>query len=461
MERHINDAAPSASGTIRKISSVFGNGFRLVLSSIAVLCASSVAGVVLLTAVYALPIGPMREHARCSIPLYEKEGIRPEWSGGGLRKTRHFTRLDNAVEMMMMCIATAPSERPPLQSAMLNGKPSSSGSIAANYPLSLSDGKNTELTYSQYARYWHGYLVFLKPMLLFWTPQEIRVANAAFILFCFCFACLAAKERFGTPGLLAFFAASLFLNPVSACLSLQYTASFSLSVLGFAFVCRHAEWLCHGVRVAFFFLAVGILIVFFDFLTFPLATWGLPLTALLLSLPEKTFGSVVKSGGLSAFWLVGYAGAWASKWELASFFTGIDVVRDAAEQSAYRTTGTTWAGIVDGPRALAENWNVFAQTPVLPFFVLAFLFIAFFLFRNRSDVRWQNWPCVLGLMAVSVAPVVWIFVLQNHSFVHAYMVSKMSAVTAFALLAIPLCLCEASGPRTSGRIRTDEKPETV
>ena len=461
MERHINDARPSTFGKIRKVSSGFGNGFRLAISSIAVLCASSVAGVVLLTAVYALPVDPMREHARCSIPLYEKEGIRPEWSGGGLRKTRHFTRLDNAVEMMMTCIATTPSERPPLQSAMLNEKPSMFNSIAEKYPLSLSDGNTTELVYDQYARYWHGYLVFLKPMLLFWTPQEIRIVNAAFILFCFCFACLAAKERFGTAGLFAFFAASLFLNPVSACLSLQYTASFSLSALGFAFVCRHAEWLCDGVRIAFFFLAVGILIVFFDFLTFPLATWGLPLAALLLSLPEKTFGSVAKAGGLSAFWLVGYAGMWASKWVVASLFTGINVVRDAAEQSAYRMTGTTWAGIVDGPRALAENWNVFARTPVLPFFVLSFLVIAAFLFRNRSKVRWRNWPCALGLMAVAAAPVVWIFVLQNHSFVHAYMVSKISAVTAFALLAIPLCLFETPVHRTSGGILADEKPETV
>lgn len=408
--------------------------------SVAILAAGVVAGTVALAAVYSLPEAPMRKNAREAMKLYGTEGARPMWSGQS-RATWLYTRMDNHSEIIMVQIASAPRTGSALRCSMLNERLTGRDNVVSNFLASVNDKEAPRMHRQQYARYWHGYLVALKPLLLFWSPQQIRVANASFVLLCFCIACLAAKSRFGTAGLVAFFPAALVLNPVSAGLSLQYTACFAVATLAFSFVCFRFDWLYRKDRLALFFLSVGIAVAFFDLLAFPLATWGIPFVAALLAARPKRFSELAALGMKSSFWGLGYAGMWVSKWILGTLVTGTNVVKDAVEQTEYRMTGETWAGKIDWARAVRENLHAIDRTPVPAILVLALVVLVAMALLSRKRADWAHWPCVLGLALAACTPFLWFFALQNHSFVHPFMASKTLSVSAFALLAIPLALC--------------------
>lgn len=70
------------------------------------------------------------------------------------------------------------------------------------------------------------------------------------------------------------------------------------------------------------FLIIGMLTSFFDFLTYPLFTLGMPL--ILISV-LGTFSSVQKLCDIvknSIFWGIGYGGMWCGKWMVGSILTG-------------------------------------------------------------------------------------------------------------------------------------------
>ena len=70
-----------------------------------------------------------------------------------------------------------------------------------------------------------------------------------------------------------------------------------------------------------FFLLTGMATSYFDFLTYPVASLGMPLIVGLLLHRDETartrLGRMVR-GGLC--WALGYAGMWAGKWALALLY---------------------------------------------------------------------------------------------------------------------------------------------
>ncbi|MDR1927814.1 MAG: hypothetical protein LBQ33_04155, partial [Oscillospiraceae bacterium] len=172
-----------------------------------------------------------------------------------------------------------------------------------------------------YARYWHGYQVYLRPLLLLGDLAALRgwnilaqyamimllaslIAKRLHTLFALCFgAALAAAGYLVVP--LSFQFSSVFLVMLAA-------SNLLLLFYGKPFFRR---WLPQ------FFFSVGAVTVFLDLLTAPVITLGIPLTLLLLlkmkegEPPGKTLWCAAKQ---SAAWGAGYAFLWFAKWCVAS-----------------------------------------------------------------------------------------------------------------------------------------------
>ena len=123
---------------------------------------------------------PIRKHLGESLLCFDGSDGMPETDDETLVKTYSSTWLDIRTDLVMMLIAAYDSDASPWEQALENRMYNDteryyrlSERLAA---VAHGVGKDAEPAYS-YGRYWHGYLLLLKPLLLFCSYMDIRMLN--------------------------------------------------------------------------------------------------------------------------------------------------------------------------------------------------------------------------------------------------------------------------------------------
>jgi hypothetical protein len=293
-----------------------------------------------------------------------------------------------------------------------------------------SGNQDVKYVTNSYPRYWHGYLTIVKPLLTVMNYQSIRILNTALqniLVFLICIVLWKKQLRhLIVPWLIAWG----LLVPFTIGMSLQYSSVFYvMSVAVLYLLCFHNRWRSPNACI-YYFLVVGIATSYFDFLTYPLATLGIPMAFLCcLESSDGVCQDLKKIVLLSVVWGCGYVGMWASKWGLASIFTEQNVIQNAIETLLLRTShtdGTT------GQFSLLEmyirHFKGFAKNPVM---VVAVIYLGYcFLRIIRNKVNLAHGVVIFGTIAVM--PIVWYFVASNHSFIHWWFTCKGLVITAFS-----------------------------
>ena len=129
-------------------------------------------GFVLLVFSYLIPKDAMENHVRESVKVFEEEGTYPQLVAGFVD-----SQLDNWTDALMLLTAVyQDSENNVLRQAVLNKRSVIEGKNPAETLVSVYSKEETRdviKSYS-YGRYWHGYLLFLKPLLVFLNYGEDR-----------------------------------------------------------------------------------------------------------------------------------------------------------------------------------------------------------------------------------------------------------------------------------------------
>ena len=125
----------------------------------------------LLLGAYALPGGPVRAHLVPSAATIVDEGLYPAFFGFKL------FQMDNYTDTLMLMEAATADETGPLAAMMTNTAYNvdnfeTLGEDLAAYLAARQSGgpdaaAHTGLEPFSYARYWHGYLIWLRPLLCF------------------------------------------------------------------------------------------------------------------------------------------------------------------------------------------------------------------------------------------------------------------------------------------------------
>lgn len=293
-----------------------------------------------------------------------------------------------------------------------------------------------------YSRYWHGALIFIKPLLVFTDISGIRKINAAVCILCvLVLSALLVKKRLFAPlcGYLLSLAA-VFFPIVPLCM--EYMPPFLLMHIASVFVLIFGKEGKEPLLCAFF-TAVGALICFFDFLTNEIITLFVPLI-FLLCLKDGVFSS--KKGSsvfkesfvFSALWLFGYAFTWVFKWLLCLVFLGKDAFKTAVFDGAYRMAGYV-PGIEKNQLLGAITKNLNRLFP-LNFFqdessaclaalmAVFLLFCVFFLYR-KEHVSSSVWV----LFLIALTPYMRYLVLSNHSCLHPVFTFRTQIITVIAV----------------------------
>ena len=316
-------------------------------------------------------------------------------------------------------------------------------------------------SFTSYARYWHGYLVFLKPLLVFLDIAQIRMLLFLLVSTLIVAVSVILQRMRGIVPALAFSAPFFVCAYPVTCFSLSFAPCFVIALVSSLLILLRApDGRIRHASSSFFI--IGALTVYLDFLCNPIITLGIPLGLLIYLRVTSGDGrgswSEVVRLGLTCFfsWCCGYGLLWVSKWVLSSLVTGRDVVRDGVGNLLYRSGSSMAAaeggGDISRLDAVALNFSY-----MFPRWLLALL-AAIVLITLFVSVRRNGLPSRDGVisaflvLAVGLAPYAWYFFTANHSYHHAFFAFRSQVATLMTVFLCVDVLCKRVTGATSGRI---------
>jgi len=305
----------------------------------------------------------------------------------------------------------------------------------------LSDGGNISQMYLRtYARYWHGYLVYLKPLLMSFGWKQVAIMSAVLlvVLFCVLVTFSILKKRVSVA--VATIIGMVFLKPLLIHASFTMAVCWAITLAALLFMVLKNEWLEKNEYYAEFFLIIGILTAYFDFLTYPIVTVGFPLCAYFLMKKEGTIKTLLFNLiGFCISWGLGYAGMWSMKWIVSDLTLQTGTIRDAVWAVLGRTEAIgSWAyGTFYVIDLNLKEYNL----PIYAVMAGVLLVVTVVLVVVSS---WKNGvkpmlPKLIVLLLTACIPFAWIAVVQHHSALHARFTFRIIAVAAMAIGTMGIC----------------------
>lgn len=390
------------------------------------LAAAILIGTLAILAAYSLPVGRMKKHVAKSSSIFDVEEAHPELITGFA-----FTRLDNFTDSIMLGIAMYDQEGSLVEKAMSNYRMYSDELSVVKSTSHYANNVKEEYYAKPYPRYWHGYLLYLKPLLLFFTYGEIRILNGLLQT-----ALLAGVIKLFLDSqlknyLFAYIVAILFINPMVTALSLQYSSLYYLILLlTIAWLVLLKKGLLNFRRIGMLAFVTGCVTSYFDFLTYPIVGLGF-----LLILCLDTYGAELEKIWdylkYTALWGYGYAGMWAGKWLAGSVLLQKNMFADGFAQVAKRAAGE--GGRLAG---IGKNLDVYGDEIFvgLAILVLGYGIYGLIRMRVKSGILFNVQTGVY--LAAALLPFGWMFLASEHSERHFWFVHRGFSVTLFALLSL-------------------------
>lgn len=381
-------------------------------------------GTVLLLIVNALPTGRMQKHIAESTSVMEAEGDYPMLMNGYIS-----SRLDNFTDSIMLVTSANKADANLVDRTVNMYRVNYEDKRPSEVLVAYGRGK-AGYTVSGYPRYWHGYQLALKPLLLIFNYQEIRYVNMCvqLLLISFIVAIMWKKNMklYVLPYVIMIFS----LMPISVALSLQFSAVFYVTNISVLLLLFWFESIQATENTLAFFLGVGMATSFFDFLTYPLVTCGIPLVFYFILKKKGSFLSdfweTIQYGFI---WAVGYGGMWAGKWIIGSILLRKNIINDAIAAIFNRTSSEDYGR----KEAILNNMSAMFETPMKYIFLLSVLVLFFSLVMKMvrdKKIYLKNFHYLL----IAAIPFVWYMVLANHSCVHFWFTYRELSIFIFAIL---------------------------
>lgn len=397
---------------------------------VTVLLAGGVIGILLLMLAYSIPVDRMLTNARASIEIFEKEGAFPQTVPG-----YKATTLDNYTDAWMLRNAFYDGEESAFQKCLhvyYDGYHSEQISNVCESMIAYLNGMEGAERHS-YARYWHGYLILLKPLLYFFDYGDIREILKLTELSLLVWLCILFERKKMTRFLPAL-AVTLFCTGFHEIgQSMQYSWVFLIALTALIYLLKRYP----AIDGKLFFLITGMCTSYFDFLTYPLFTLGMPLVVLLLLKSESEEGGTIKAViQSSVFWGIGYFGFWMEKWILCNLLTKENIIADALQAISERVGRSVFEEPIGYVETVLENIGILCKYP----YVLAVFgaVVLTFMGLRKSRLNFAK-EMLAGYLLIAVYPLIWYAVAMNHSYVHADMTYRALGISIFSVL----CMMES------------------
>ena len=386
-------------------------------------------GLFLLVLSFLLPVERIDGHVKESVPTIQEEGGYP------ILYTWCSSKLDNYTDSLILLESMNDSDDSVIERSLrvshgcINNVNYHSDVLVYHY---VDDVPFDRI--ALYSRYWHGYLIIVKPLLMFVTYPTLRIINGIFQAVLFALTSFSlirkGKKQYLVPWILGY----LMLMPIALSKCIEFSPCYYIFMIAVLLII----WMKPSQRyeyAPFVFLNTGIALAYFDYLTYPIATLGVTEAVYLImtnesSLKKRLFEMIDHA----LFWGLGYAGMWISKWIIATMITGENVIESGIDTFLFRTSSESMVvgesyGIIN---IIITNALFFLKTPVTLFVVIAVLHLLLKCLRHFSLSCFIYH--MIPFFLVGILPAAWYAFALNHSAIHYWFTNKACVVSVVSMM---------------------------
>lgn len=353
--------------------------------------------------------------------------------------------LDNFTDSLMLLTASYSGNGNLIECAMNNYRISKKGSTP--YYTMIDEIDEEEITVKSYSRYWHGYLIVLKPLLYFFNYSQIRIINTfCQILLTIVLLAMMYKRKIGLF-IIPFLTSYIMINPMAIANSLQYSTIWYITIISMLVYLIFKDRIVANNLHYLLFTIVGMITSYMDLLTYPIATLGM-LMVLVLITENLNIRKSINMILICCFcWGLGYGIMWVAKWALASILLNENVFKTAIEAIQSRSSNTYNSGIEIERKALFKKlFKIFNNN--ITEIIIWINFIGYLVYAKFSTkgnkfkkimldiINNKKYVKILDsipVLLVAFIPFVWYFALTNHSYMHTFFTFRSLVVFWFAV----------------------------
>jgi hypothetical protein len=176
-------------------------------------------------------------------------------------------------------------------------------------------------------------------------------------------------------------------------------------------------------NIGLLFFITGAVTNYFDLLTAPLLTLGLPMLIWVSinkedgNLKKDVISGIQQLVGFGLLWSTGYLGAWVFKVLITIPFADFDIFADVKNQFLLRSGSEG----INRMSAIEANFN-FLPLVLINIILLIFLIFSILFFKKRGISK------AILFLAVAVVPYIWFYITANHSYFHNWFTYRIQAI---------------------------------
>ncbi len=282
----------------------------------------------------------------------------------------------------------------------------------------LNDTVNGDIEESfEYARYWHGYLVLLRPALLLGNIGQIRIALIYIFIILLAILTIILAKKSNVLYALAVASGVLGIDYLYIGLTLQSTPVFLVTIISSIIVALMANKMKNIYMPLFI---IGMITSYVDFLTVPIISLGLPLTVYFLVLQKQktiTLKETIKIIVIASInWGIGYVFTWFSKWVIVDVLYGKNVIGTAIGQTLYRTIPDANEGFL---QMASKAIEIIKENIIFLLFAsMLITIIRETINRNKPKSIKDRLIDAMPYVIIMIMPFAWYFVFEEHSISH-------------------------------------------
>lgn len=294
-----------------------------------------------------------------------------------------------------------------------------------------------QLEYKEYGvRFWNGYEVILKPLLLFLTYGQIRHLNfyLEFGIIISIILLLHRKHlsKYSIPIIISF----MLLEPFPLAATMAFAGFFYCTYIPCLLMLLFNDAIQKRNLYPLFFMLIGICVIYFNMNYFQLISFAYALVFyfILNGFPKTIKKSLCVFTISFACWFLGYFGMMAMKWIMYEVLTGNALIPDMISRILYRISATAYYTGPHISRIVALLRNAHYLVSNGPWMIMEIVFITYMLLKTRKDITAKKLKenifrlhksLIMIFMLMTFIVVARYLLFANHVYVHAWVMYRL------------------------------------
>lgn len=359
-----------------------------------------------------IPNKLVEDNAKISLNIIDNEGTYPKFFFN-----TPASRLDNYTDRLMIDSTMTDSSKSVIENAM---------------------------TIKNRTQYWQGYLIFLKPLLIFFNLYQIRYILYILFFVLFVITNLLIYKNTNVATTIAYSFSILTSNVLFISVSPQFIGVYYIMFLSIIVYFKFHNYFANNRSNLFLLLLViGSVTCFIDFLTAPLITLGIPLAIFLIyNIEQQNANSkktLIDMGLYSISWAIGYAITFIGKWIIACILLQENVFVSSLNRGLVRVNSEesitlNYTEMIKLNLTSILGFNNFTIKSVLVTLILLIIIsilLGYFFHKQTKNQR-------LSMLLMASYPYLWYIVLANHSQIHFWFTYRIQLIAVFVIIYVIL-----------------------